>query len=143
MKNNYVKYYFSLTKGFVFLFTFSSQQFDYDMSAIAGLFLFLLVFWVFPILALLNSLNLEIYDFDQIGCLCSHYFSNSFFCTGRFPLSFWDLSDIHVQPFGCYSTCPWSSVQLFFAIFFLFFILDCFCHSIFILTFLCHLHAAA
>ena len=37
MKNNYVKCHFSLTKDF-FFFTFSSQQFDYDMSAMAFFF---------------------------------------------------------------------------------------------------------
>lgn len=99
MKNNYVKCHFSLTK--VFFFSLPLVLSSLIMICLPWLvfwfFFFLLLFWVYPILALLNSLNLEIYDFDQIGCLCSCYFSNSFLCTGCFPLSFWDLSDIHVK----------------------------------------------
>ena len=46
MKNNYVKCHFSLTKDF-FFFTFSSQQFDYDMSVMGFFFFFFCFFFEF------------------------------------------------------------------------------------------------
>lgn len=126
---SYVKCHFSLTAVKIFFSIFSSQQFDNDVSGTLSF-----VFWVYPLLALLSFLNLEIYVFHQIVWICGDYFSNNFFCTDHFPLSFWDPSDTHVRPSDVIPHVPEVLFNFSFAVFFLFFIPDRFYCSVFMLT---------